>query len=421
MQKIFALVDCNSFFCSCERLFRPDLAQRPVGVLSNNDGCFVSRTNELKELGVPMGAPYFQVKDICRRNNVAVFSSNFSLYTNMSDRVMCTLSEFTPTIEVYSVDEAFLDLTGFQNLESYARKIKAQVERHTGIPVSVGIAPTKTLAKIANHIAKKSQKAQGVVSLIDPHLQSLALERVQVEDIWGIGRANSQKLRQLGLKTAKDFRDYQNHRQIQKLMTKVGLQTKEELAGLPRFELNIVGVAKKEIMSSRSFGQSVRDLSDLRQAVAQYASKACEKLRKQQSVCRSLDVYARTSPFANTPYYSALESAQLLSPTSDTRKIVRYALQSLESLYRAGYDYKKAGIRLHDISPQREAQMSLLEPADDLRSEALMKCMDQINQRDGAGTILVAACGVNSVKWQMNRNHHSPRYMTGWSELRKVY
>ncbi len=421
MGKIYALVDCNSFFCSCERLFRPELRHRPVGVLSNNDGCFVSRTNELKKLGVKMGDPYFKVKDICEKNKVAVFSSNFSLYTNISDRVMTTLSEFTPVMEVYSVDEAFLDLSGFQNLNEYAQEIKKTVERKTGIPVSIGIAPTKTLAKIANHIAKKSDKAKGVVVLMDTHLQDEALRRVEVGDVWGVGRATSAKLQQLGIKTAKDFKDYKNKKQIQKLLTKVGLQMKEELEGHARFELEVLPTKKKEIISSRSFGQSVKDLTELRQAVSRYVTTACEKLRKQGSVCASVDVYACTSPFSNKPYYSALESSSMLTPTSDTRKVIRYALGALEELYRAGYDYKKAGIRLHNIYDRDEAQMSLFEKADDLKSEALMNCMDQINQRDGAGTIIIAEANFGLKKWSMNRNFHSPRYVTGWSELPKVY
>ncbi|MCB0391329.1 MAG: Y-family DNA polymerase [Bdellovibrionales bacterium] len=422
MQKIYALVDCNSFFCSCERLFRPDLQQKPVGVLSNNDGCFVSRTKELKALGVKMGAPYFQVKDICDKHGVHVFSSNFSLYTNMSDRVMLTLAEFTPELEVYSVDEAFLNLSGFENwnLEEYARKIKATVERNTGIPVSLGIGPTKTLAKIANHIAKKSDKAQGVVCLLDKHLQDKALERVSVEDIWGVGRANARKLRALNLHTAKEFRDFKNDKLIQKQFTKVGLQIKEELQGYPRFELSIAASKKKQIVCSRTFGTPVFELQALREAVANYVSSACEKLRKQDSVCFSIEVFMRTSPFKNVPQYYAVDGQKMLSGTSDTRKVIKYAMQVLDKLYKAGYEYKKAGVRLSTIIDKGQAQMSLFDAPDDIESDHLMKCLDQVNARDGAGTLKVASCGLTNKAWAMNRNMKSPRYVTGWTELKPV-
>ncbi len=421
MSKVYALVDCNSFFCSCERLFRPDLANVPVGVLSNNDGCFVSRTKELKKLGIKMGEPYFKVKNICNKNGVAVFSSNFSLYTNISDRVMLTLAKFTPELEVYSVDEAFLNLAGFSGLEDYAREIKRVVERDTGIPVSVGVGPTKTLAKVANHFAKKSEKADGVVILMEKILQDEALRRIAVGDIWGIGRASSEKLNRLGVKTGIEFRDYQNDKQIQKVFTKVGLQRKEELQGKPRFELELIPEKKKEIICSRTFGSSVFNFEGLRESVANYISSAAEKLRKQDSVCGAIDVYTRTSPHKNVPQYYGYNSCVMLSTTSDTRKMIKYAVRVLEGLYRAGYEYKKAGIKLSQIRNKNESQMSLLDPPDDWKSDILMKCMDQINKRDGAGTIFAAECGIQKKAWAMNRNFKSPRYVTGWTELRKLY
>ncbi|MCB0356509.1 MAG: Y-family DNA polymerase [Bdellovibrionales bacterium] len=420
---IYALVDCNAFFCSCERLFRPDLRKKAVGVLSNNDGCFVSRTKELKALGIKMGEPYFKVKDICQKNNVHVFSSNFSLYTNISDRVMLTLSEFTPELEVYSVDEAFLNLTGFEHLgiESYARKIKATVEKNTGIPVSIGIGPTKTLAKIANHVAKNSDKAMGVVSLLEPKWQDIALQKVAVEDIWGVGKANAKKLRSLQIFTAKQFRDFKNDKLIQKLFTKVGLQIKEELQGMPRFILQVTADKKKQIMCSRTFGKPVFELQDLREAVANYASSACEKLRAQNSICFSVEVFMRTSPFKNVEQYYATSRQNMLASTSDTRKVIKYAMQVLDKLFRAGYEYKKAGVRLSNILEREQLQMSLFEIPDNTHSENLMNCMDAINARDGDGTIKVAACGLQDKAWAMNRKLKSPRYVTGWSELKKIY
>jgi DNA polymerase V len=418
--KVYALVDCNSFFCSCERLFRPDLRHRPVGVLSNNDGCFVSRTPELKKLGVAMGEPYFKVKDLCRKNNVAVFSSNFSLYTNISDRVMLTLAHFTPELEVYSVDEAFLNLSGFQNLGEYARIIKTTVEQHTGIPVSIGVAPTKTLAKVANHMAKKNPQSQGVVVLMEPSQQTQALKNLPVEEVWGIGRASSYKLRSLGVRTALEFRDYKNDRLIQKLFTKVGLQRKQELQGSPRFELELFPSKKQEIMVSRSFGQGVTDLEGLRQSVATHVSRASEKLRRQNSLSLCVQVYIRTSPFKNVPQRAVSMAHTMESPTADTVKIIRYAFQALDQLYRQGYEYKKAGVRLSEIVDHDQAQLSLFQMPDSDKSERLMACMDQINRKEGTDTVFVAACGTKDKKWTMNRQFHSPRYVTGWSELPKV-
>ncbi len=420
-QKIFALVDCNAFFCNCERLFRPELKKFPVGVLSNNDGCFVSLTRELKDLGVKMGEPYFKVKDICKKHQVKVFSSNFSLYSNISDRVMLTLAGFTPSLEVYSVDEAFLDLTGFKNLEVYARNIKDTVEQFVGIPVCVGVAPTKTLAKVANRLAKKSNKAEGVVVLLEKKWQDLALQKTDIEDVWGVGRASSLKMRSLGIKTAKDYRDYKNERQIKKIFTKVGLQRKEELMGLPRFELEVVAKPKKQIISSRTFGSPVYHLQELRESVANYMSSACEKLRKQNSNCAEIGVFMRTSPFKNTPQYKAFEFTTLLSPTSDTRKAIRYAFRVLDHMYKAGFEYKKAGVQLGKITSQQQTQLSLLSEPDSERDMKLMQCIDQINARDGSGTVRVAACGLDNKAWKMNRNHKSPRYVSGWSQLKKVY
>jgi len=378
---------------------------------------------------VKMGAPYFKVKELCEKNGVAVFSANFSLYTNMSDRVMLTLAEFTPVLEIYSVDEAFLDLSGFENfknsgpasgLEAYGREIKRVVEKNTGIPVSIGIAPTKTLAKIANHIAKRSEKAGGVVDITSKKLQDRALAMVEVEDIWGVGRASAPKLRALGIKTAKDFRDYKNNQQIKKIFTKVGLQRKEELNGLARFELETATPKKKEIICSRTFGKSVFDLDSLRESVASYVSNACEKLRKQDSVCSVIEVYMRTSPFKNVPQYYASDFYEMSSATSDTRKVIKYAFAVLDKLYRDGYEYKKAGVRLSKILPKTEAQMGLFEKPDSLRDETLMANMDAINSRDGNNTLKVAACGVDNRAWKMNREYKSPRYVTGWQQLPRV-
>jgi DNA polymerase V len=399
------------------------LRNRPVGVLSNNDGCFVSRTNELKALGIKMGDPYFKVKSLCEKNNVAVFSSNFSLYTNISDRVMSVLSQFSPNMEVYSVDEAFLDLTGLNvDLNEYAREIKETVYRWTGIPVSVGIAPTKTLAKIANNLGKKSKKANGVVVLMNEEHQDLALERTEVGDIWGIGRKNSLKLRNLGIRNALQFKNYKNERNIQKIFTKLGRMTQDELRGIACFELNVVIEKKKEIMCSRSFGTPVVDLKGLRESVANYATSACEKMRKQNSACAIIEVFCHSDPYKldDQPYFGK-ESIKFLTPTSDTRRVIKYAWKVLDDLFQMGVLYKKAGVRLTSLADDSEMQGSLFGESDDKKSIALMKVIDDVNRREGAHTLRSMACGVNNESWEMRREHLSPRFLTGWNNLPKTF
>ena len=416
---MYALVDCNSFFCSCERLFRPDLKKSPIGVLSNNDGCFISRTPELKKLGVPMGAPYFKFKKLCDDKNVHVFSSNFSLYTNISDRVMICLSQFTPNLEVYSVDEAFLDLSGFQNLESYGHLIKDTLLKEVGIPVSFGIASTKTLAKVANNLAKKNKV--GVVALLDKDSETQALEKTQIADVWGVGRSSASKFESLRVKTAKDYRDFKNHMFIKKIFTKVGLQRLEELKGHPRFLLNQEVEKKQGIMASRSFGQAVTNMSDLRAAVATHASKACERLRKQESYCSFVGISIRTSPFTHDFYYKEQEGQKFEVPTQDTKKVVRYALNALDKIFKAGFDYKKAGVHLAGIRNKDEVQLSLFEATDSLKSKNLMKAVDKINRAYGPQTLKLGVCGLEEKSvWSMKMKHLSPSYVTGWRGLPKV-
>ena len=419
MNKVLALVDCNAFYCACERLFRPDLLDIPVGVLSNNDGCFVSRTVELKKLGIPMGAPYFKYKDVCEKNKVAVFSSNFGLYTNMSDRVMITLSRFTPELEIYSVDEAFLNLSGFEKwgLHEYGTEIKKIVERDTGIPVSIGIGPTKVLAKAANAYAKKQDSGGGVVSVMNSWQQDKILAQLDIEDVWGIGRRFAQSFRKLHINTAKDFRDFNNDGLIWKKTSIVGRRIQEELRGNPCFELELEVQKKKEILSSRTFGDAVYDLESLREAVSNYASVACEKLRKQSSVCSSVEVRIRTNPFKKTPQYYAVDCKHYLSHTADTRKVIKYALSVLEQLYREGYEYKKALVKLSGIRDQSSTQLSFLEKWDTEKDLALMKTMDRINQKEGPMTLRVASCGVYDKAWKMKQSHKSPRYLSGWSDI----
>lgn len=421
-QKIIALVDCNAFYCSCERLFRPDLLKRPVGVLSNNDGCFVSRTNELKALGIPMGAPYFQVKDICDKHKAVVFSANFSLYTNISDRVMNTLFNFTPNLEVYSVDEAFLDLTGFDEnqIETYCKLIKDTVERNTGIPVGIGVGRTKVLAKLANRIAKNDPRHQGIYSVLKKENLEAALFKVEIGDVWGIGRQNAIKFKILGIKTAKNFRDFPNIKMIQSQFTKVGRMIQDELREITCFTINEEVPKKKEIMSSRTFGLPVFDKRSLQEALASYASLACEKLRSQNSVCSEVEIYIRTNPFKDVEQYVRANSKKLDSATCDTRKIIRATFELLEEIFIFGYEYKKVAVKLMRLQDATEYQVSLFGVYDTKEDLALMKLMDKVNARDGHETLKIAACGVNKQAWFMKQNLKSPRYVTGWSELLQI-
>tara|TARA_R110002072_G_scaffold276051_1_gene437284 strand:+ start:9502 stop:10770 length:1269 start_codon:yes stop_codon:yes gene_type:complete len=422
MEKVIALVDCNSFYCSCERLFRPDLLKTPIGVLSNNDGCFVSRTNELKALGVKMGEPYFKVKELCEKNNVAVFSANFSLYTNISDRVMRTLINFAPIVEVYSVDEAFLDLTGIQgNIEEYCREIRETILRNVGIPVSIGIANTKTLSKVANKIAKNYDKLGGVFHLSSRERIEWSLEKTKVEDIWGIGRRSSEKLNGLGVYNAKQFRDYKNERQIQKIFTKVGRRTQDELKGKTCLELNTIVEKKKEIISSRTFGAPVFDLKSLRESIANYATLASEKLRLQDSVCASIEVVVRTNPYKNVSQYYAAKGHRFNCHTNDTRTIIKYAWRVLDELFQQGFEYKKGMVRISGIRDGDQCQLSLFENSNIDKSKKLMEVIDRINRREGPQTIKSMACGVDSRAWKMRQDMKSPRYVTGWNNLKKCY
>lgn len=421
-EKIIALVDCNSFYCSCERLFRPDLISRPVGVLSNNDGCFVSRTNELKKLGVPMGAPYFQYKDLCEKHQVAVFSANFSLYTNISDRVMNTLFDFTPILEVYSVDEAFLDLTGMdeKTILEYCREIKITVERNTGIPVGIGIGRTKVLAKLANKMAKKDPKYHGVYSALLDHDREHLLKSIDIEDVWGIGRQNSIKFKSMNIKKAIDLKNFKNTHLIQKVFTITGRMIQDELNEIQCFPINEEAAKKKEILSSRTFGIPVFDYHMLAESVACYTSLAAEKLRKQKSVCGEISVYVRTNPYKEVPQYGCSRHLTLTSPTCDTRKLINAALTILKEIYRPGFEYKKAGIHLSKLSDQAEYQVSLFGAYDTEKDLALMYTMDKINEREGQEMLKSAACGVNKAAWYMKQVLKSPRYVTGFNELLKI-
>jgi DNA polymerase V len=414
----YALIDCNNFFASCERVFNPKLENKPIVVLSNNDGCIVARSNEAKQLGIPMGAPYYQWKKLCDQYNVHVFSSNFELYGDMSDRVMASLEHFSTDIEIYSIDEAFLLLDGLteKQLTQYATHIRHCIKQWTGLPVSIGIAPTKTLAKVANHIAKKQTKT-GVFDLTRPAVQEVRLAQFPVQEIWGIGRKLTKRLNQLGIATAKELRDRDPHHMRQQFSV-VMEKMVSELRGISCLPMEEVA-ARKQIISSRSFGRPVTALSDLEEAVSHYVAKACVRLRDQKSVAGEVYVFLHTNLFSATsmPYRNG-GSSRLIVPTSDTRIISQEAKKCLATLFRPGYRYKKAGIMLLDLSPQSLTQQDLFTFTDN-RSELLMQTVDRINDETGKNSVFFCAEGMKR-DWQMKCDKRSPRYTTRWSELVNV-
>lgn len=418
---MMALVDCNSFYCSCEIAFRPDLEKRPVVVLSNNDGCVVSRNQLAKDLNIKMAQPFYEIKDIIHRYGVSYFSSNFALYADLSSRIMRTLAYFSPEMEIYSIDEAFLDLSGFEHydLRTYGQLIQDKIYKNIHIPVSIGIAPTKVLTKIANYLAKKSAKAKGVVDLSSAKFHDIALSMVPIEDVWGIGYRSASKLKILGIKNALQFRDYSNEKQIEKLLTKVGLQIKYELKGVSCLPIELFAEKKKQIISSRTFGRPVYSFIELEQAVATYITTAAEKLRSQKSVTSLLTVYIRTNPFKGGPQYYNLGSRHFFSGTWDTRKLIAAGLEILEDIYKPGFEYKKAGVMLNNINDKMENQLALFGKFDSKKDDQLMEAVDKINNRNGRGTVKIASCGIEQ-QWGMSREFKSPCYTTRWGDIPKV-
>ncbi|HEP0971897.1 TPA: Y-family DNA polymerase [Klebsiella pneumoniae] len=417
---MFALVDVNSFYASCETIFRPDLQGRPVVVLSNNDGCIIARSAEAKRLGIKMGDPYFKCKDYFRQQGVICFSSNYELYADMSHRVMTTLEEMCPRVEIYSIDEAFCDLTGVRNcrlLEEFGRELKDTVYRNTRLPVGVGIAQTKTLAKLANHAAKTWKATGGVVDLSNVERQRKLMALLPVDEVWGVGRRISKKLEAMGIKTVLQLADT-DIRFIRKHFNVVLERTVRELRGEPCLGLEEFAPVKQEIVCSRSFGQRISTYEEMRQAICLYASRAAEKLRGEHQYCRFISAFVKTSPFAlNEPYYGNSTSVKLLTPTHDSRDIITAATKCLDAIWRDGYRYQKAGVMLGDFYSQGVAQLNLFDDnAPRQNSEKLMEVLDHLNAKDGRGTLYFAGQGIQSA-WQMKREMLSPRYTTRFSDL----
>lgn len=415
---LYGLVDCNNFFCSCERVFHPDLVGRPVVVLSNNDGCVVARSNESKALGLKMGDPFFQVKPILEANDVAVFSSNYNLYGDMSRRVMSLLSRYTPHIEVYSIDEAFLDMTGMPDLANYARDMVAYVSRGTGIPVSMGIAPTKTLAKMACRYAKKYPGYRGVCIIDNDEKRIKALQLFDIEDVWGIGHRYARKLKACGVNTAYDF-TLKSADWVQRMMTVVGLRTWRELRGDDCISIEELP-HKKSICTSRSFADSGLDqLKDVEEAVANHAAKCCRKLREQRTRCATLMVFAHTSMFnENAPkdYIQALWKFDVA--TNSLTEMVTAATTLLRRHWKRDgiFRYKRAGVVIWDIAPAEILQGSLFDTIDRDKQERLMQSIDRINHANGHNQIRTAVQGY-SKKWHLKKEYISRQYTTNLRDV----
>jgi len=420
MQRAIALVDCNNFYVSCERLFQPGLEGKPVVVLSNNDGCVVSRSQEVKDLGLKMAVPWFQLKALARQHGIIARSSNYSLYADLSNRVMSLLSRFSPSQEIYSIDESFLDLTGIHiDHTVYARQIRQTVMQHVGIPVCVGIASSKTLAKLANHVAKKNPRFGGVCDfngMTETELSGL-FAAIDVGEVWGVGRRSMNKLNEIGIHTVLDLQRTPA-KQLRARFSVVFERIVEELNGVACLELDDVAPAKQQIICSRSFGTLTSHLPDLEQAVIAYTTRAVEKLRQQRSLASGIQVYIRTNPHKERdPQYQQTILMPLPEPTDDTRLFGHAALHGLRRIYRSGYAYQKAGIMLTEIIPASSRPHTLFDdvPSQE-KSHALMGTLDRINRSMGSGTIKFLGEGIDK-SWSMRRQNVSKRYTTEWDEL----
>ncbi len=416
---MFALVDVNSFYASCEAVFRPDLHGKPIVVLSNNDGCVIARSAEAKKLGVTMGAPYFKQRRLFEQHGVHVFSSNYSLYGDMSQRVMLLLEAMVPRVEVYSIDEAFMDLRGVShchNLEAFGHEVREQIKRGTHLAVGIGIAPTKTLAKLANHAAKQWPQTTGVVDLSNKLRQRKLMALIPVEEVWGVGRQISKSLRTQGIDTALKLAEM-DLAYVRRNYTVVLERTVRELRGESCLNIEDAVSAKQQIVCSRSFGERITEYQDLKEAICSYAERAAEKLRGERQFCKHVSTFIKTSPFAaHELHYNNLASTRLEIPTNDTRDIIKHALICLDHIWKPDKRYQKGGVMLGDFYDHGISQLNLFDECNPKpNSEALMKVLDEINNK-GRGKIWFAGQGIKR-DWQMKRNMLSPAYTTRFSEL----
>ncbi|MCK7555791.1 Y-family DNA polymerase [Chitinophaga sedimenti] len=418
---MIALVDCNNFYASCERLFDPRLKGKPVVVLSNNDGCVIARSDEAKALGIEMGTPAFQVETLLVTHGVEVFSSNYTLYGSLSNRVMRVLGEFTPSVELYSIDEAFLDFSGFRHFDLY--QVGQQIRHRAkavGIPVSVGMAPTKTLAKMANRYAKKHQREMGVHVLDSQLLVDEALRATEIGDVWGIGKQYRHLLFKQGIATAYDFTRLPEA-WVLKNMTVVGQRMWRELHGIPCIDLEELPADKKNISVSRSFPELLTEKSIIREALSNYTVMAAKKLRAQESCTRTMSVFLQTNNFrTKDPQYFKSVNVQLPVPTSNTAELLHYAAYGLDRIWRDGYRFKKVGVILHDLQPGNQVQAGLFDNADRPKSDTLMKALDLINSRFGGKQVVKFAAQGTSRKWKLKQERLSPFYTTRISDVLKI-
>ncbi len=416
-KKKIALIDCNSFYVSCERLFNPKIQKVPVVVLSNNDGCVISRSTEAKRIGIKMGEPYFKVKELVKRNNVQIFSSNYALYGDLSRRVMKVLKGFSDKIEIYSIDEAFIDLTHIKNelAEEYGKKIRERVLKWTGIPTSVGISNTKTLSKVANHVAKKNKA--GVFYLkndIDNVLKSF-----NISDVWGVGKQLSKLYLKNGIDNALKLKNISNS-WVKKSTNVLGAKTVMELRGIPCIELDTEKTKRKSCCVSRSFGKKVQSIEKLKESVTTHCLNASEKIRNDNQTTRSITVFIRTSPFdKNRGYYSNSFTTDLPIATNNSLELVKKAIAGLEKIYKCGYFYQKAGIILSKLNEAGEKELNLLTPILENKSQKLMKAMDLTNSKYGRNVISVAQAGINN-SWKMRREHSSRIDTASFDSLPKI-
>ncbi len=419
---MFALVDVNNFYVSCERVFKPKLEGIPIVVLSNNDGCAVARSNEVKALGVKMGTPWFQMKDLAREHRILAFSSNYALYGDMSNRVVQILRDFSPDTEVYSIDESFLQIETVAHLYggavSMGQQMRQRIKQWTGLPVCVGVGPTKTLAKFANHLAKKNPEFEGVCDLhVIPRQERVRwMSGIEVGEVWGVGGRIARRLEAMGIHTVLDLRNA-SPKEMRRHFGVVMERTCNELRGISCLALEDVAGPKQQIMSSRSFGRPVETIEELRESLASYLSRAAEKLRKQQSVSAAVYVFIQTNRFNQDEQYNASVTVPLHEPTDDTLTLTAAALSGLETIYRAGFRYKKAGVMLMLLSDKQRRQMSIFDNlAATQKSTQLMRALDTINRDYGHGMVRSGVSGFTQ-RWAMRNENRSPRYTTRWDEL----
>lgn len=419
---MYSLVDCNNFFASCERVFQPNLRNVPIVVLSNNDGCVVARSNEAKALGIPMGEPVFKLTRLIEQHGIAVFSSNYSLYGDMSHRVMSILSQFVEDMEIYSIDEAFLSLKGFENynLEEYGRNIVRTVTRGTGIPVSMGIAPTKTLAKVASKFAKKYKGYNGVCIIDTEEKRIKALKQFEIGDVWGIGRRYQKKLEYHSIRTAFDFTQ-KSESWVRNMMTVVGVRTWKELRGISAIDLEKVAPDKQTICTSRSFGEMIGDFDTLMESVANFTASCTRKLRTQRSCAGMLQVFIYTNRFReDLPQYYNSRIITLPTPTNDVTELIHYARLALKNVYKEGYQYKKAGVIVMDLVPQNNVQLNLFDERDRVKHEKVLKVLDEVHKKYGTKVLKVAAQGTGK-KWALKSEYLSKQYTTNPDDFIEIY